>query len=274
MIISIASGKGGTGKTTIAVNIALSLPSCQFLDCDVEAPNAHIFLKPEIKNWQRVYLPIPKVLEAKCIACGRCVEFCQFNALALVKDKLIVFPELCHSCGGCTIVCPQDAIIEEPKEIGVIEKGHAGGDVYFIGGKLRIGEERAPELISKIKELTDRSSTVILDSPPGTACPMINAVRGSDYCLLVTEPTPFGLNDLKLSVETLRILEIPFGVVINRDGIGDNRVDDYCQQEGIDILLKFPDSRAVAELYSKGISLVEYDPKWKTEFLKLFERIA
>lgn len=272
MIISIASGKGGTGKTTIATNLALSLENVQLLDCDVEEPNAHIFLKPEIKKQTIVYIPVPKVDENKCDYCGKCAEFCEFNAIAVFNKKIMMFSELCHGCGGCPIVCPKDAMVEDHKEVGVVKKGVAG-PVDFVYGELKIGEPMAVPVIRKVKDEIDEDKTVIIDASPGASCPVIAALHGSDYCILVTEPTPFGLHDLRLAVETLREMKIPFGVIINCEGIGDQKVQDYCKKEGIPILLKIPMDRRIAELYSRGVPFVLEMPEWKEKFLELFDAV-
>lgn len=273
MIISIASGKGGTGKTTVAVNLALSLENVRFLDCDVEGPNAHLFLHPKIEDKYSVYVPIPKIDRQKCDYCGKCAKFCEFNAIAVIPDNVMVFRELCHGCGGCSLVCPREAITEEEKEIGIIEKGHAE-DIEFIHGKLNIGESMSTPLIAKVKNNIDRNKRVIIDVPPGTSCPVIESIYGSDYCLLVTEPTPFGLHDLKLAVDVLRRLKIPFSVIINQDGIGDERVDEYCNREKIPIALRIPTNRKIAELYSKGIPFVEEMTGWKEKFAGLYRDIS
>jgi MinD superfamily P-loop ATPase len=272
MKIAIASGKGGTGKTTVAVNLALSLKNVQLLDCDVEEPNAHIFLKPKINERYPVYCKIPSVNEKKCDHCGKCSEFCEFNAIAVLKDRVMIFPELCHGCMGCAMVCPKNAINERKKEIGIIEKG-IGNGISFVHGKLNIGEIMSPLLISKVKDEIDENKTAIIDVPPGTSCPIIESIYGTDYCLLVTEPTPFGLYDLKLAVETLKKLKIPFGVIINRYGIGDDRVEKYCERENIPILMKIPMDNKIAELYSKGVPFVEEMPEWKDKFQWLYLEI-
>ena len=279
MIISVASGKGGTGKTTIAVNLALSLNNVQFLDCDVEEPNAHIFLKPEIKEKVPAFIPIPEVDEAKCNTCGKCREVCAYHAIAVIpsndgeKGSVLIFPHLCHGCGACSLFCPQKAIKEVNKEIGVVEIGMSQ-DIQFVHGELNVGEIMSPPLIRQVKEHVNSTHTVIIDAPPGTSCPVIAAVRQSDYCVLVTEPTPFGLNDLVLAVEVLRKLKIPFGVVINRSDIGDDKVDQYCQDNKILILLRLPFDRDIALLYSRGIPLVQEKPEYKEKFQKMFETIT
>jgi len=275
MILSIASGKGGTGKTTIAVNLALSLRethAVQFLDCDVEEPNAHFFLKPHIGGTRVVSIPVPEIIENKCTYCGKCAEVCAYNALAVLKDKVLVFPELCHGCGGCSLLCPENAIKEKGQRIGLIEVGFSK-NMQFIHGKLDIGQAMSPPLIREIKKCTNSTRLVIIDAPPGTSCPVIEALKGSDFSLLVTEPTPFGLNDLKLSVETLKELGIPFGVVINRAGVGDSGVTDYCREESLPLLMTLPMDRSIAVAYSEGEPIVEVMPAYRKKFTELFEKI-
>lgn len=272
MIISVASGKGGTGKTTVAVNLALflaenGLKNIQFLDCDVEEPNAYIFLKPKIQKAQKVSILVPEVDEKKCNFCGKCAEVCAYNAIAVLKNKVMIFPELCHGCGGCTLFCPEDAISEKERGIGVLQQGKAES-IGFIQGKLNISEPMAGPVIREVKKKINPDEIAIIDVPPGTACPVVEAVNRSDFCLLVTEPTPFGLNDLKLAVEVLKKLKIKFGVVINRAGIGDDEVKNYCNDEKIEILAEIPYDRNVAVLYSQGISiLIEGD------YAKIFEKL-
>ena len=275
MIISVASGKGGTGKTLVATSLALSMSDSykvQLLDCDVEEPNANILLHLAIDQSQRLYIPIPKVGQAKCTYCGKCAEICAYNAIAVLKERVLVFPELCHGCGACSYLCPESAISEEGREIGVVERGDLG-NLGLIQGKLNVGEAMAPPIIREVKKYTDPANIVIIDVPPGTSCPVIEAIKGSDFCLLVTEPTPFGLNDLSLAVEVVRKLGISCGVAINRVGVGDEEVERYCHQEGIPILLKIPLDRKIALLYSKGTPFVEGMPRWRKEFLKLFQDI-
>ena len=271
MKIAVASGKGGTGKTLIAVNLALSLGSVQLLDCDVEEPNDHLLLNPEILKEEPVKLMVPKILEERCDYCGECARFCQFNALFVVGETAMVFPELCHSCGGCSIVCPRDAIVEEPRQIGKVFTCQAG-DIELIYGELKVGEALSVPVISSVKDRM-KEGTVILDSSPGSACPVVETVHGTDFCLLVTEPTPFGLHDLKVATEVVRILEIPLGVVVNFAGIGDRAVYEFCERAGIPILMEIPYDRRIAELYSRGIPFVEKMPEWKEKFRALAERI-
>jgi MinD superfamily P-loop ATPase len=260
MIISIASGKGGTGKTTVAVNFALALRNAlpvQFLDCDVEEPNAHFFLKPHIVQNQTVNLPVPEIREDRCTYCGKCAEICAYNALAVLQDTVLVFPELCHGCGGCSLLCPENAIQEKGYRIGVIEFGSASS-IPFTHGKLDIGQAMSPPII---------------DAPAGTSCPVVESVKGSTFTLLVTEPTPFGLNDLQISVETLKELDIPLGVLINRSDGKDKLIQDYCRGENVPVLMTIPLDRTIAVAYSEGKTILDIQPLYKEKFLNLFEQI-
>ena len=275
MIISVASGKGGTGKTLVATSLALSLQNrkpVQFLDCDVEEPDVHIFLKPSLNHKQVVSIPVPRVDEKKCTHCGRCAEVCAYNAIAVIGEKVLIFPELCHGCGACSYLCPEGALSELNREVGVLEAGQSKG-IQFIHGKLAVGEAMAVPVIREVKKHINRERLAIIDVSPGTSCPVVEAVRDSDFCLLVTEPTPFGLNDLALAIDMLNKLSIPSGVVINRDGAGDSKVEDYCHKEGIPILLRIPLNIEIAQLYSKGITLVEGMPHWQEAFIKLYNDI-
>ncbi len=275
MIISVASGKGGTGKTLVATSLAVSLSDnykVQLLDCDVEGPNANILLHLAVKRSQPVHIPVPKVDETKCTYCGKCDEVCAYNAIAVLKEKVLVFPELCHGCGACSYLCPEAAIIEEGREVGVVERGDSG-NLGLVQGRLAIGEAMAPPVIRAVKRYIDPANIVIIDVSPGTSCPVVEAVRGSDFCILVTEPTPFGLNDLALAVEVVRKLSLSCGVVINRAGIGGEEVERYCHREEIPILLRIPLDKNIAALYSRGISLIEGVPAWREEFLRLFDGI-
>jgi MinD superfamily P-loop ATPase len=272
LITSVASGKGGTGKTTVAVNLALSLNNVQLLDCDVEEPNCHIFIKPVFEHKNTVFIPIPCIDQTKCDECGRCQEVCVYNAVAIVNKKVLIFPELCHGCGSCTYFCPNDAIKEENKEIGVVEIGRKG-DIQFIHGKLNIGKMMAPPVIREVKKHINKKKTVIIDVPPGTSCPVITAIKDTDFVILVTEPTPFGLNDLSLAVEVVRKLKIPFGVIINRSDLGNKKTDEYCTGENIPILMRIPFSKKIAGIYSRGDSIVEALPEYREKFQRLFKRI-
>ncbi len=280
MIISIASGKGGTGKTTVAVNLALSLNNVQLLDCDVEEPNAHLFLKPQIHAEKVASIPIPEVDESLCNYCGKCREVCAYNAIAVFpsdeKERgggILIFPHLCHGCGGCALLCPRNAIHEVDKPIGVIQAG-TSGDILFVHGKLNIGEIMSPPLIRQVKQYIDPSRTVIIDAPPGTSCPVIGSVKGSDYCVLVTEPTPFGLHDLVPAVEVLEKMQIPFGVIVNRSDIGDGAVDSYCETKKIPVLMRIPFDKEIAYLYSNGIPFVTEKKGYRPQFQDMFSAIG
>ncbi|MDD5005367.1 MAG: ATP-binding protein [Candidatus Omnitrophica bacterium] len=278
MIISVASGKGGTGKTTVAVNLALSLNNVQFLDCDVEEPNAHIFLKPQIKKQNKAFIPVPEIDESKCNYCGKCAKVCVYNAIAVLpgqdgkKGSNLIFAHLCHGCGACSALCPQGAIKEVNREIGIVESGNCG-KIEFVHGKLNIGEAMSPPVIRQVKEHINSNKTVIIDAPPGTSCPVVASVKGSDFCVLVTEPTPFGLNDLILAVEVLGKLKIPFGVVINRSDLGNNKTEGYCKQENILVLMRIPFKKEIAMAYSKGEPMVKVFPEYKKDFVTLYKRI-
>ncbi len=273
MKISVASGKGGTGKTTVSVNLARTMASSvALLDCDVEEPNAHLFLKGEVIDEEVVTLPIPRVDESLCDGCGLCSKICAFNAIVTFGTAPLIFPELCHGCGGCARVCPPKAITEEGRRIGVVETRRTA-DITLITGRLDVGVAMSPPLIRAVKARLKQGMPAILDAPPGTSCPVIAAVRDTDIVLLVTEPTPFGLNDLSLAVDMVRELGLPFGVIINRMGSGDNRVQDYCAKEGIDILMEIPDDRRIAEAYSRGEIMVDALPHYRILFENLLTTI-
>ncbi|MCW3996060.1 MAG: ATP-binding protein [Candidatus Bathyarchaeota archaeon] len=272
MIVSIASGKGGTGKTSVAVNMALSLGNVKLLDCDVEEPNAHLLLHPEMQKTEPVYASIPKIDRELCNACGECTRFCQYNAIFVAPQNILVFPELCHSCGGCALVCPQKAITWEKHKIGTLNFGVTDG-IALVYGELEVSKPLAVPVIKAVKNQIKYGENVILDSPPGTSCPFLETVRGSDFCLLITEPTPFGLHDLKIAVEVLRKVAVPFGVVVNRAGIGDNKMYDYCREENVRIMLEIPYERRIAELYSKGVPFSLEMPEWEEKFQRLYNEI-
>jgi MinD superfamily P-loop ATPase len=273
MVISVASGKGGTGKTTVATNMALSLQhNVELLDCDVEEPNAHLFLQPVIDKTEKVFTPIPQVDDSACSYCKKCSDICRFNAITVIGKKVLVFPELCHSCGGCMEVCPENAISETGRELGEIEFGHRD-DIAFVHGRMRVGEAMSPPLIKKVRAAANPVGTTIIDAPPGTSCPVIAAMKGADFILLVTEPTSFGLHDLTLAVEAVKLLGIPSGLVINRADIGDRKVYDYAARENLPILMEIPFDRKIAEIYSKGKAIVEELPEWSEKFLDLHAQI-
>jgi MinD superfamily P-loop ATPase len=301
MIIAVASGKGGTGKTTVATSLALAITTGAgtetdpaslmnsanhhpelgkgplFLDCDVEEPNAALFLKPELDHREEVGILIPEVDFDTCTFCGRCAEVCVWHAIAVVGSKVLVFPELCHGCGSCSLNCPEGAIHDVLHVMGSLESGRAG-PIAFGHGTLNVGEAMAVPIIRQLKAKHNSnpdSAVTILDASPGTSCPVVETMRGADFVLLVTEPTPFGLHDLRLTVQVARDeLGLPVGVVVNRDGMGHAGVDAYCASEGIPILMRIPLDRRIAEVVSGGKALVEALPEYRTQFLELYDRIA
>jgi len=271
MKIVVASGKGGTGKTSIAINLALSTGANQYLDCDVEEPNAHIFLKGKETSQIPVEILVPVIDKSKCTFCGECSRFCQYNALFVVGDTAMVFPELCHSCGGCSIVCPEGAISEVPRNIATIHKLQIN-DMELVYGNLNVGEPLAVPVISAVKDQTISEGLVILDAPPGTACPVVESISNADVCIMVTEPTPFGLHDLEIATEVVTQLDVPVGVVVNFAGIGDRAVYDFCEKQGIPVLMEVPYDRRIAELYSKGIPFSTEITEWQPKFQELLEK--
>jgi MinD superfamily P-loop ATPase len=289
MRVVVASGKGGTGKTTVATSLALALNSAHvlFLDCDVEAPNAHLFLAPSFEWREEVGILIPQVDESRCTFCGRCAEVCQFHAIAVIGRKTLVFPELCHGCGSCTLNCPEGAIGERLDAMGILEAGPTPAGIAFARGVLNVGEPMAVPIIRQLKKrLIERDGrrpihdgeamrreVVIVDAPPGTSCPVVESVRGADFALLVTEPTPFGLHDLRLMVEVVRELNIPAAVVINRDGIGDAGVDRFCDEASLPVLMRIPLEREVGEAIAQGKPLIAIRPGYGDRLRDLYRRI-
>jgi MinD superfamily P-loop ATPase len=279
VIIAIASGKGGTGKTTVATSLALTLaPDSHvlFLDCDVEAPNAHLLLKPSFTRRKDATLLLPVIDESQCGQCGSCAEVCQYHAIAVTGQRVLVFPEMCHGCGSCALNCAWGAIREVPHGLGTLESGNTPEGIRFARGMLHIGQSWTIPIIRQLKGwLPARpDETVIIDAPPGTSCPVAEAVRDADYVILVTEPTPFGLHDLKLAYELVRELELPAGVIVNRDGIGDQGVDDFCTQAGLPVLLRIPMDREIAAGIAQGIPLVTLKPEYRPLFEHVFFTVA
>ena len=276
MKIAVASGKGGTGKTTVATNLALAASArgldTVYMDCDVEEPNGALFLKPEIDKEIQVEVSIPVLDGEKCTGCRQCSKICQFNAIINLGRKVMIFPELCHGCAGCWLVCPTGAITEGKRVTGKLSGGYAG-KIKFIQGLLNIGEAMSPPVIREVKKYAHETDILIIDSPPGTSCPVIESIKGADYVLLVTEPTPFGLNDLKLAVETVRALRLPFGVVVNRADSGDAKTIEYCTESAIEILAEIPDDRRVAEAYSRGMTAFDLIPEYRNIFYGLLEKL-
>jgi MinD superfamily P-loop ATPase len=301
MRIVVASGKGGTGKTTIATSLALVAAergAVRLLDCDVEAPNAALFLLPELNQRKEVGILLPVVDEALCTHCGRCAEVCEYHAIAVIGKKTLVFPELCHGCGSCTLNCPEKAISERLDVMGVLESGVTATGINFAHGVMNVGEPMAVPIIRELKkwqpmsvpeaqrrsnlpgyeeiasgENAPRNDIEIRDAPPGASCPVVETMRGADFLLLVTEPTPFGLHDLKQVVNIARQLGIPAGVVVNRDGIGDNAVEAYCAEADIPILMRIPMERRFAEAIAGGQTLVQAAPEYREKFSALLSQI-
>lgn len=279
MKIAIASGKGGTGKSTISVNFAYLLSkkykNIALFDCDVEEPNCHIFLNPKFNYQEKVYVKTPKIDTKKCISCGKCVQICEFNAMTLIKDNVYIFEELCHGCNSCKFICPANAIIEDKRFVGVISADINEG-LSFIQGETCIGEPISPSVIKKIKKFSGEKnfSIKLYDSPPGTSCPFISTVFGVDYVVLVTEPTPFGLYDLKLAIDVLRKLNISYGVVINKSNNNDIIIESWTKKEKIPIITKIPEDIKIAKLYSKGEILLEKMPELEKYFLPLIKLVS
>ncbi len=276
MKLAIVSGKGGTGKTTVAANLAVTLArhgqSVAFVDCDVEAPNGHLFLKPDATGETPVGRLVPRVNQDRCLLCGACARICQFNAIVCLPDRIVVYDELCHSCGGCALACPAGAITEVPHPMGVVKSGVAG-KIQFVSGTLNVGEANSPPVIRAAKQAAPTADWTILDAPPGTACPMIETVRDCDYVLLVTEPTPFGLHDLRLALETAKELKLRCGVVVNRAQPGANETRELCASARVPILAEMPDDVNIARAYSQGRIVVEAVPELQPIFDQLVERL-
>ncbi len=270
MVISVASGKGGTGKTTVAVGLAIVAGRAQLLDCDVEEPNAHLFLHHATER-SPVTMLVPEVDAQRCTHCGRCAEACQFHAIAVMAKQVLIFPELCHGCGACALACPEEAIREVPREVGVVESGKSSR-ISFVHGRLNVGEPMATPVIRAVKAHLDSERLTIIDAAPGTACPVVEAVKGSDFCLLVTEPTPFGLSDLRLAVEVMKKMAVPCGVMINRSGEGDEPTEAFCTSRDLPLLGRIPSDRRIAEAYAHGQHPVYALPELGRRFEEILER--
>lgn len=272
LTLAVASGKGGTGKTTVSASLACAAADAgykaAYLDCDVEEPNGHLFLKPSINYRHMVGIPVPVVDQEKCIACGLCGEICQFSAIVCINKNVLTFDKMCHGCGGCSLVCPTEAITEESRNIGVVETGNCG-NLKFYHGKLNIGEVLSPPLIKAVRSAVQDNELSIIDASPGTSCPVIAAINGADYVLLVTEPTPFGINDLEIAVDMVKELRIPHAVVVNRSVPEYTLARDFCRDNNIKILTEIPDDRRVAEAYSIGKLPYSGVPGYR----ELFERL-
>ncbi len=279
MNIAIASGKGGTGKTTVAVNLAHFLAtsgqSVQYIDCDVEEPNGHLFLKPVMESQIPAAVMVPRIAEEKCTFCGECSAKCQYNALvSLPGIPPLVFPGLCHGCGLCIHVCPEGAISEDTREIGRVEQGIGAGNIAFVHGILNVGEAMAVPLIRQVKACSLESHIRIIDAPPGTACPLVATIGDADIVVMVTEPTPFGLHDLSIAVAVAEKLEIPLGLVINRERDLFSPLEEFIRDHKMKVLARIPEDRKIAERYSKGEIIVEALPEYKELFFDLAKGVG
>ncbi len=273
MQIAVASGKGGTGKTTVSTSLALSCDTAvQYLDCDVEEPNGHIFLNPKFDHSEVITAIIPELDEEKCTACGKCRDICNYNAIAQFGENVMIFPEMCHSCLGCFRVCEDDALISATRELGVLESGMAG-DIEFVHGTVRIGEAMGVPLLKAVKKKADPEKITIIDAPPGTSCSFVESINGADYVILVTEPTPFGLHDLKLAVEVLQNFNIPGGIIINRSDLGDDKVQAFCKEQNLPVLMEIPFQRKIAEGYARGVNLIDTVPELRKDFNDVLSRL-
>mgnify|MGYP001217608441 CR=1 FL=1 len=272
-VIAVANNKGGTGKTTVSLNLASVIKKkVHLIDCDVEEPNCQLFLNGSQINNEIVNVPVPKVNEELCIECGECANFCEFNAIAFFGSYPLIFPEMCHSCGGCVEVCSQNALTEVDKPIGEVN-AFQKNNITLTEGRMIVGVAMAPPLIKRVKKKIVEEEITILDAPPGTTCPVVATIKDADFVVLVTEPTPFGLNDLKLAVEMIEQFNVPYGVIINRAGIGDNKVQEYCKEENIEVLSEIPNDRLIAEAYSNGKLIVDELPRYRIKFEELLEKI-
>ncbi|MCK5128297.1 MAG: ATP-binding protein [Clostridiales bacterium] len=274
MIIAVASGKGGTGKTTISTALAEALEKpVQLLDCDVEEPNAHIFFNTENETKENVYVKVPQIAKNSCTLCGRCAQICEFNALAVIKEQVMVFDELCHSCGGCKLVCPEKAISEVDMQIGKLKRSTTDG-ITLIQGELDVGRAMSPPVIRAVKKHIKSKIINIIDCPPGNACPLVTAVSNADYVILVTEDSLFGLNDLLISIDTIKKMNIPMGVIVNRCGISEKSITEHLRKKKIDILLEIPENIGIAKAYSNGGSILSVVPSLKNQLVQIIAEIS
>lgn len=273
MKIAFLSGKGGTGKTTLSDNLAALIPNATLIDCDVEEPNSHIFMKPRIEKEEDLNIEYPVIDDEKCNYCGECGRFCKFNALLCGKDKVMSLREMCHSCGGCELVCPQGAISYQTRPIGKIYQGTSRENLSFVYGVLTVGELSGVKIINQVKKFVSEDPLVLIDSPPGTSCATVAAVEDSDYAIIVSEPTPFGVSDMKMVVEMLRKMKIPMGVIVNKAGLGNDEIYDYCKEEKLTLLGKIPFHRSMAESYSEGILAIDSDESFKDLYQDLADNI-
>jgi MinD superfamily P-loop ATPase len=272
MRIVVASGKGGTGKTTVSLGLALA-GDVKLVDCDVEEPDGHLFLGGDGELVEEVTIPVARVDEGRCTHCGDCARACQYNAMAVLEWETLVFDELCHGCGACSLVCPEDAVTEEQRRIGELRRLDKDG-LVLLWGVLDVGRAMATPIIRRLKDVAGTEGLLVLDSPPGTACPVVETVRDADYCLLVTEPTPFGLYDLSLAVDLVREMDVPFGVVVNRDREDSQDLDGYLEREGIEALMRIPDSLEIARLYARGVPFPLEMPEWMDRFKELLDTLT
>jgi MinD superfamily P-loop ATPase len=271
MRLAVLSGKGGTGKTTVAASLALVIPDSQYLDCDVEEPNGFLFLKPVIAITDEVTVLVPDVDPDLCTRCGACARICQFNAIAVTPKRVLVFPEVCHHCGACALACKPYAISEIERPIGSIESDAAN---RFVQGRLNVGEPVGLPIITAMKQRICPDRTAILDCAPGASCAVVRSIDGCDYALLVTEPTPFGLHDLKIAVALVRQMGLRSGVVLNKSDANDPLIEDYCSREDVPVLIKIPYSREIAEHNARGILPVQINKAWQDVFVRLYQRLG
>lgn len=272
MQIAVLSGKGGTGKTFISVNIACVTENAVYVDCDVEEPNGHLFFKPEIMEKQSVSVNIPEWDKTKCTFCRKCVDFCRYNALAMIKEKLYVFNEVCHSCGGCMLLCPEKAIIEKQREIGIVETGKSK-DVTVLTGCLNTGEVSGVSVIKALLEKLDENSDTIIDCPPGSACLVMECIKQADYCLLVVEPTLFGVHNFQMVYELVKQFNKPFGAVLNKSIENDNPARKFCEDNNIPVLSEFKYDENLAKLNSEGLIAARECEEYENKFKQLLSSV-